>query len=252
MASGNFLARCRAHGLARLPRCDYASWAVLQNLSEIVVEAGLATGDQMRDVAKRADQSREPLVVALVKELAVDEFALVSALAKHTTSSSIDPGDIEVDPEAIRQVPRELCERLKVMPLSMSLPGASQTLKLAAADPTDAVALAEVKHVCGCAVETLITPLSTIESLVQRYYRELVTEVMPRKRDTLASALANESTVIKRAKPTTKPHHQISEEADLSTRFQALVQLLEDKGLVSEAELAEAIRARLKARGGES
>src|SRR5262245_6061433 len=48
------------------------------------------------------------------------------------------------------------------------------------ADPTDAVAVAEVEHVTGCRVEPVLMTVSAVEELVERTYRALVTEVMKR------------------------------------------------------------------------
>ena len=223
---------------------------MLQNLSEIVLEEELATQDEMRKVARLADKQRQPLVVVLVRELSVDEVSLVAALAKHSKVEVADPAATAVDPEALRQVPQDLCERLKIMPISVSLPGQDQTLTVAMADPTDAVAIAELEHVCDCAIRSLVAPLSMVEELIRKYYRELVTEVMPRKhqRDTIAT----EPATPKPAKPTTQPHHRIADEADTELRLQALIEVLQEKGAISNEELDSAVVALLKRRDQES
>jgi len=222
---------------------------VLQTLSEIVIEEGLASQEDVRKVARLADKRRQPLVAALVRELDIDEVALVKALARHARIEVADPGSISVDPEAVRQVARAVCERRIVMPISVSLPGTDQTLTVATADPTDAVALAEVEHVSGCAVHPILAPLSTIEQLIADNYRELVTEVMPRKRDTMLSEAAAEPPS---PKPITQPHHRIADEADTDLRLKALIRVLQDKGLVAEEELDAAIVQLLKERTEDS
>lgn len=220
---------------------------VPQTLSEIVIEEGLASQEDLRKVAQLADKRRLPLVCVLVRELALDEVALVRALAKHSRVAVADPGAISVDPEAVRQVARAVCERRIVMPISISLPGKDQTLTVATADPTDAVAVAEVEHVSGCAVRQVLAPLSTIEQLIADNYRELVTEVMPRKREPVVTE-PMPVTVSHVAKPITQPHHRIADEADAGLRLQALIRVLRDKGLVGEDELEAAIVSLMKER----
>jgi len=225
---------------------------LLQNLSEIVLEEGLATKDDLRRAARASDRGRKPLIEALVRDLELDELVLVKALARHTKTEVADPAHLEVEPEAIRQVAKELCARLKVMPLSVSRPGATQVLRLAVADPTDAVGLAEIEHRCGLGVAPVVAPLSAIEELIQRSYRELITEVMPRNRlprQTKPDSVATDITP--RVKPTTTPHHRIVDEASPELVMQAVVKLLVDKGVLTDDEVDEAVRDLLRERSEE-
>jgi hypothetical protein len=143
------------------------------------------------------------------------------------------------------------------------------------ADPTDAVAVAEVEHVTGCRVDPVLMTVSAVEELVEKTYRALVTEVMKRVddrgdepasrprgkdgRDAAWRSLARDAAARDQAEPapgaraaaggdgastdgpTTVPFHRLSEEADVDTRLHALVRVLLAKGLVSEEELEEEV-----------
>ncbi|MBT8493085.1 MAG: hypothetical protein KJO07_08505 [Deltaproteobacteria bacterium] len=215
---------------------------MLQNLSEIVLEEGLATREEMRKAAREADEAGRPLIAALVDVADIDQRALVAALSKYTKAEIAEPHDLEIDIEAVRQVSQEICGRLKVMPVSISPPGENQVLTLAVADPTDAVGMAEIEHVYGCGVQPVLLPLDEVEKLIHRYYRELVTEVMPRKRAPFGGGGPDDG----RTSPTTQPHHRIAAEAGTAVRLEALIKLLEDKRVFTEEELDEAVRAVLK------
>jgi hypothetical protein len=155
---------------------------VPKSLAEIVIDTGLASRDDVVKAAQIADSEHTPLVVALVRHSGVDELALVTEIKRQARIAIADPAVVEYDVEAIRELSRDTCWRLRVMPLSISVYQAGpRTLHLAMADPTDTVAIAEVEHLTGCQVDTSLMPLSAIEELVDDAYRSFVTEVMPRK-----------------------------------------------------------------------
>jgi hypothetical protein len=155
---------------------------VPKRLAEIVIDTGLASRDGVVKAAQIADTEHTPLVVALIHHSGVDELALVAEIKRQTRIAIADPAAVEYDVEAIRELSRDTCWRLRVMPLGVSVYEAGpRTLHLAMADPTDTVAIAEVEHLTGCQVDTSLMPLSAIEELVEDAYRSFVTEVIPRK-----------------------------------------------------------------------
>lgn len=227
-------------------------------LAEIAIDAELATREQIALAAIRADEQGVPLVVALVRDVGVDELALVGAIRRQIRVPLIDPASAKLDPDALRELPRDVCRRLRVLPQSITIAGRGPRLmRLAMADPTDGVAVAEIEHLTGCRVEVTLMPLSAIEEMVERGYRAVVTEVM--KRHAAIPATVGERTQKLAAaepgedgpQPATMPFHRLSDEADLGTRLQALLDILLDKGLVSDDEYEERIRQLLKRQSGD-
>src|SRR5262245_50923350 len=127
-----------------------------------------------------AEERKQPLIVMLVRELGVDEVALVGALRKQTRVPLIDPGSLEIDPEALRQVPRDVCARLRVLPLTLDSDGDGKLMRVAMADPTDTAAVAELEQLTHCDVEVNALPLSAIDELVDKGYRQVNTAVVSR------------------------------------------------------------------------
>lgn len=260
-----------------------------KRLAEIVIDAGLASREAVLDHARLADRERIPLIAALVHHGGVDELALVAAIKRQVRVAIADPALVENDPEAMRELPHELCRRLRVMPLSIaSYDTGARVLRLAMADPTDAIALAEVEHVTGCQVECALMPLSAVEELVDEGYRSFITEVIQRARPSSESEHAPESagdsarapegacaqggpragaappadppiaraagsarTPGGAAQPSTVPFHRISDEAGLELRHRALLELLLEKKLVTEQEYEDRIRLLMKQHNGE-
>jgi hypothetical protein len=218
---------------------------VPKTLGEIAIEAGLVNKASAARAGRLAEQRGQPLVVVLIRELGVDEVALVSALRKQTRVPLLDPANIELDPDALRQVPREVCARLRVLPLALISDSGGKLLRLAMADPTDTSAIAEIEQLASCDVEVNALPLSAIDELVDKGYRQMNTAVVSRPGRPRATTF-----VTSRAKLATETESEVSVTAqipaatlqapdELEARLAALVSALVAKGVVTEAELAE-------------
>ena len=230
-----------------------------KSLAEIAIDAGLVEHRQVVEAARIADREQSPLVVVLVRQLEVDELGLVAAIRRQVRVPLIDPAALELDVDALRQVQRQVCRRLRVLPLAITVyDSGPRWLKLAMADPTDAVAIAEVEHLTGCRVDVALMPLSAIEEMVETGYEQFVTEVMAHRQfaswdsetsedDEEAQANSKDSGA-EASGPTTLPYHRISEEADVLLRHQALLELLVERSVLSEDEYEERVRQLMKER----
>jgi hypothetical protein len=222
----------------------------VKTLGEIAVEAGLVNRAGAAKAGRMAEERKQPLVVVLIRELGVDEVALVGALRRQTRVPLIDPAGIEIDPEAMRQLPRDVCARLRVLPLALTADGAGKLLRIAMADPTDTAAVAEIEQLTHCDVEVNALPLSAIDELVDQGYRQVNTAVVPR-----VGNPGGPKFVTQRGRVVPEAESEVSETAqipfaalqamapdDVEARLSALVSVLVSKGLITDAELAEALR----------
>jgi hypothetical protein len=223
----------------------------LKTLAEIAIDARLVDKAGVAKAGKLAEERKEPLVVMFVRELGIDEVALIAAIKKQTRVPIIDPGGVRVDPEALRLIPREACARLRVLPLGTTTDLNGKILRLAMADPTDSAAVAEIAHLAHCDIDVSALPLSAIEELVDKGYRQINTVIT---RTTLLGGKVmpildgGESEVSVTAQIPISALRQVVE-SDAEQRLLALVQLLVSKGVITDDELAEAIR-KLRGDGG--
>jgi len=210
---------------------------------------GLVTKDNAVKAGRIAAQRQEPLVSVLIRELGVDEVALIGALRKQTRVPLIDPADVQVDPDALRVVSRDVCHRLRVLPLQVGTEGLTKVLRIAMADPTDASAILELEHITHCEIEVTALPLSAIEELVDKGYKAFSTAVVQRPRGlsvvsrktplAIDAATLSESEVSVTAQI---PLDALRGDSTLELKFQALCQLLVSKGVVTADELAEVLK----------
>jgi hypothetical protein len=222
---------------------------VPKTLAEIAIEAGLVTKADATRAGKMAEERKEPLVVTLVRELGVDELALVGAIRKQTRVQLIDPGEIQIDPEALRIVPRDACSRLRVLPLAITNDGNTKVMRLAMADPTDTSAVLEMESLTHCEIDVSVLPLAAIEELVTKGYKQISTAVV--QRPTGTTSFVTQKGKIGSAADI--PESEVSVTAqiplialagmpdDIDARFTALIHLLVAKGVITEAE-ADALR----------
>jgi hypothetical protein len=222
----------------------------LKTLAEIAIEAGLVTKAGAAKAGRVAEEKKEPLVVVLIRETGVDELQLIAALRKQTRVPLLDPAQVQVDPEALRLVPRDSCARLRVLPIGVGFDGKIRVLRVAMADPTDTAAILELEVIANCEIEVTALPLSAIEELVDTGYKQFSTAVTKRP--------LTDNLFITTKKPTRpmpiegnyKEEPSVTAQIplsslrppDLETRFDALCQVLIGKGIVTEAELAEALK----------
>jgi hypothetical protein len=221
----------------------------VKTLAEIAIEAGLVTKDNAVKAGRIAAQRQEPLVHVLIRELGVDEVALIGALRKQTRVPLIDPADVEADPDALRLVTKDVCHRLRILPLQVATEGSTKVLRIAMADPTDASAILELEHITHCEIEVTALPLSAIEELVEKGYKAFSTAVVQRPRSLsslsrktpvaidIATLTENEVSVTAQI-----PLDSMKPDPGLEAKFAALCQLLITKGLVTEAEVVEALK----------
>lgn len=231
-----------------------------KTLAEIAIDAGLATKGNIAKAARLADDKKQPLIVTLVRDLGVDELALVTAFAKQTRVPLVDPGDVQIDHDALRLLSRDVCARLRVLPLSLSADGNAKVMRLAMADPTDTAALAEIENLSHCEIDVSVLPLSAIDELVTQGYQQINTVV---KRPGNAKGGSFVTVRGKDGAPESNANYTDSEVSvtaqiplsmlqapdDLETQFRALVQLLVGKGVITEGELTEVL-VKLKSSGG--
>jgi hypothetical protein len=230
---------------------------VAKTLAEIALDEGLVDRDGLAAAARRADDRDEPLVVSLIRGAGVGEIALVGAIRRQVRAPVTDPVSLRLDSDALRELPRELCQRRRVLPLGLAVHSQGpREMSLAMADPTDQVAIAEVEHVTGCRVLPTVMTLSAIEELVESGYRGVVTKVMRRDR---AAAPPGQSRRAERAAapglrfrsqpdtaphpPDTAPHARAEPDPALADRLTALISLLVDHGVIDAEDYERALAA---------
>jgi type IV pilus assembly protein PilB len=141
--------------------------------------------------------------------------------------------DEPIDDDALREVPFDLAETRRLLPLSIERNGQKRVIRVAMADPLDLDAVEEIEMSTGCQLEAVVARAGELEEAAQRHYRGVITKMIPRK------PFGDSS-------PITQPTHQIADEASVELRLEALIEHLTERGLVDSDALAERVRRLVK------
>ena len=135
-------------------------------LGDLLVNKGLITAKQLDDALQEQKLSGNKLGTSLVKLGFMTEKQLVSFLSKHYGVPAIDLSEVEVDPEAIKMIPSDVVYKYQVLPLKR----VGSTLRVAMSDPSNILAIDDIKFLTGCHVEVFVSTESAIKIAIDRHY----------------------------------------------------------------------------------
>jgi type II secretion system (T2SS) protein E len=224
---------------------------VRRTIEDVLVEAGLIDEGRLRHVRRYARHEGVCLARAAVEIGGISDELLASTLATRLRVPRVDLLREAVDEDALREVPHDLAEGRRLIPLSIDSSGARRVIRVAMADPLDFDATEEIEMSTGCTVEPLVGRVGEIGDAVTRYYRGVITKMIPRKRPVFGAAIPTGTPAAKPPDPTTQPHHNVADEAPPDVALRALVDLLVERGVVDRETWQEAVRKLMKERAGE-
>src|SRR5678816_1068454 len=138
-------------------------------LGELLVKRGLITTVQLDKAIEHTDnQENGALSTSLVELRAFSDAELTAFLQKEYRLPLVDPAAMEVPPEVVRLVPPNLSRRHHLVAISLT----GSTLTLAMSDPSNLVAINEVKFLTGYDVKIAVAATSSVTQAINRLYDE--------------------------------------------------------------------------------
>jgi len=223
---------------------------VRRTIEDVLVEAGLIDEARLRHVRRYARHEGVCLARAAVEIGGISDELLASTLASRLRVPRVELSRESVDEDALREVPHDLAEARRLLPLSIDNSGARRVIRVAMADPLDFDATEEIEMSTGCSVEPLVARVGELGDAVKRYYRGVITKMIPR-RPVFGSALPTGTPAAKPPDPTTQPHHNVADEAPPELALRALVDLLVERGVIDRDTWQDVVRKLVKERAGE-
>src|SRR6185436_11965505 len=137
-------------------------------LGELLVKRGLITPAQLDKAIEHEQQEGGALSAAFVKLNIFSDADLTALLQKEYRLPLVDPAAMEIPPEVVRLVPVTLVRRHHLLPISLT----GSTLTLAMSDPSNLVAINEVKFLTGYDVKVAVAASSSVTAAIDRLYDE--------------------------------------------------------------------------------
>ena len=143
-----------------------------KGLGELLIREQLITIDQL-ERAKREQKSHigGRLGTALVKLGYVSDKQLTQFLSEQYQVPSIDLATFEIDPEALKLIPKEICEKHGCIPISK----AGNNLVLAMTDPSNIFARDDIQFLTRCKVEAVVASEAAVQAAIERSFAGKVT-----------------------------------------------------------------------------
>ena len=142
-----------------------------RRIGEVLLSAGAVTSAQLEQaLAKRTlpDGSRERLGQTIVRHGFATDTDIASALARQLGLEFLDAQTLTVDPAMAALIPASLAERHGIVALRREPNG---TLVIACSDPTDVVAMDDVRLATGArSVRPVVVTASVLDAALQSAY----------------------------------------------------------------------------------
>ncbi|MDH4265113.1 MAG: type IV-A pilus assembly ATPase PilB [Deltaproteobacteria bacterium] len=160
-------------------------------LGELLVSKGLITAKQLEDALQEQKISGNKLGSSLVKLGLITEKNLVSFLSRHFGVPAIDLSEAQIDPEVIKMIPPDVVFKYQVIPIKRI----GSTLRVAMNDPSNILAIDDIKFLTSCHVEVFVSTESAIKAAIDKFYdsSESLADIMGSMDDAEKMELLEES-----------------------------------------------------------
>ncbi len=141
-----------------------------ERIGDMLLEEGLITEEDLRQALERQKTEGGKIGFHLVSLGSVSEEDLVHLLSEQYGIPSIDLRSLfgHVDRELLQLIPEQLATRYHVFPVHKT----GNVLTLAMSDPTNVVALDDIRFRTGCEVEPVLASEFAIREAIEHSYEE--------------------------------------------------------------------------------
>jgi type II secretory ATPase GspE/PulE/Tfp pilus assembly ATPase PilB-like protein/FixJ family two-component response regulator len=131
----------------------------------ILVRLGLIRKADL-DEATKSRLPGEILTEALTRLGTTTESAVIEAIQRYLNVGVIDLREVSINPEVARFLPRDLCERNRMVPVALE----GMQVTIAMADPSDIIKSDDIEQITGLQVVALLARPSEVREALARVY----------------------------------------------------------------------------------
>jgi type IV pilus assembly protein PilB len=136
-----------------------------KSLPELLVSSNLLDMDQL-DTARRDQRTNGGrLTSAIVRLGLLKDTQLVDFLGKQYGYPTIDLSNFDIDPEAIKMLTKQVCEKHMVVPVSK----AGKSLVVAFSDPSNIYVKDDLALLTRCKIEVVVATENAIHTAIDKY-----------------------------------------------------------------------------------
>jgi len=135
-------------------------------IAELLVRGGIVSRDQLVQAQEKERDNGSSVIRELVRLGFTTEDTLTEFLAKQFNIEKFDLNPSEIEDSVFSLVPPQLVQKHQLVPVKLL----GSTLTVAMADPTDLVAINEVKFITGYGVRVMLAPPSAIKKTLDHRF----------------------------------------------------------------------------------
>ncbi len=135
-------------------------------LGKMLINAHLISEDQLQKALLTQQREGGRLGSILIKLGFIDEEKLIRFLSQQYSVPSVNLLSAQIDPAVIKLVPAEVVQKYLVMPIRRS----GSTITLAMVDPTDVLAMDDIKFMTGYDIEPVVASEGSIKAIINKHY----------------------------------------------------------------------------------
>ena len=135
-------------------------------IAELLVRGGIVSREQLVQAQEKERDNGSSVIRELVRLGFTTEDTLTEFLAKQFSIEKVDLSPSEIEDSVFGLVPPQLVQKHQLVPVKLL----GSTLTVAMADPTDLVAINEVKFITGYGVRVMLAPPSAIKKTLDHRF----------------------------------------------------------------------------------
>ncbi|MGI6524703.1 MAG: type IV-A pilus assembly ATPase PilB [Bdellovibrionota bacterium] len=137
-------------------------------VGDLLVRAGLLTEDQLNKAKESQAATGGLLASAIIALGAITEQDFADLLSEHYAVPIVTLDDYQIEDSAVNLIPQNLATKYGLMPVLKE----QSTLTIAMIDPSNVVALNDIKFITGLDVRAVIALESDIKAKQEKYYED--------------------------------------------------------------------------------
>jgi type IV pilus assembly protein PilB len=140
----------------------------MSRLGELLLRDQMISAEQLQRAQDESRKTGERLGNSLVKVGAIQEEDLTQFLSRQYGVPAINLAEFDIEPDVIALVSKDVAMRHKVVPVNR----AGNSLIVAMADPSNILAIDDLKFVTGYNIEVVVAAEVGINQAITRYYEK--------------------------------------------------------------------------------
>ncbi|MDD5439567.1 MAG: GspE/PulE family protein [Candidatus Omnitrophica bacterium] len=141
--------------------------SLIDRLVEVLQESHLVSDDRINEVLRLQKEKGGSFGNILIEKGYITQKNLLMLVSQQLSIPPIDLSKYKVDPEVVKLIPEKTAREYKLFPIATI----GNKITVAMADPTNIIAIDDIKTLTGRDVDLVLSSLADIENVITQHYK---------------------------------------------------------------------------------